>query len=205
MRVSQSVKLTIDSFERGELDGAVLHACNAWDGTSKKRYPGTAGNRERMVRFLREVYWLIEPMAMPGVNLDGTKFENVPLPKTPSPDFAEVVDAVHRCAHGHGDELPAGFELLPSVRRGFGIFELGEGVLRLPDYLPFALIGAAILSPENVDQRDDASYYFSLGSERFSIDDWWGRESDFRPIAERYRGTRVKLEGLGTSWGTSPR
>jgi hypothetical protein len=33
--IAYSVRKAIDDFELGDLDGAMMHACNAFDGTSK--------------------------------------------------------------------------------------------------------------------------------------------------------------------------
>jgi len=196
MIVGESVRKSIDDFEAGELDSSVLHACNAVDGTAGKLAGGThTGNRARYVGFLRDHYWLLEPMITPGINLVDTRFTNVPLPKHPQPDFADIAYEVFRCGHGHGDGLPAGFELLPAVATpGLTHLQLANGVLQLPDRLPFGLIAAAVLSPANKGQKAPDTYYFSLGDEKFIINEWWGREADFQPIAARYNQTRVKLQ-----------
>lgn len=36
------------------------------------------------------------------------------------PDLADLIYGVHRCCHGHGDDLPDGFELLSRCRRAAG-------------------------------------------------------------------------------------
>jgi hypothetical protein len=36
MNVGESVRKAIDDWEHGELEAAMLHACNAVDGTAKK-------------------------------------------------------------------------------------------------------------------------------------------------------------------------
>ena len=48
-------------------------SCAAVDGTAKKALPGVQGNRDRFTTLLRGYYWLLEPMAMPGVNLVETR------------------------------------------------------------------------------------------------------------------------------------
>jgi hypothetical protein len=196
MKVGKSVQKTIDEFEDRDLESCMLHACNAIDGTARKISSANAGSKARYVSFLRDHYWLLEPMVTPGVNLVETRFTNVPLSKQPEPDFAEIVYAVFRCSHGHGAELPTGYELLPSVGTRISRLVLADGVLQLPDRLPFGLIAAAVLNPANHDQAVPDDYFLTLGDEKFIINEWWGRADDFRPIAKRYNKVRVKLDKL---------
>lgn len=76
MKVADSVRLSIDEVGRGNTDAAVLHACNAVDGTARKRYP-LLGSRQRFETFLRDQYWILGPMVLPGIDLR-TRFVSVP-------------------------------------------------------------------------------------------------------------------------------
>jgi hypothetical protein len=71
----------------------------------------------------------------------------------------------------------------------------------MPDRLIWALLAVAVLSSVNAGTKTTGTYFLSLGDERreerFVISDWWGRETDFRPVADRYNTTRVKLDQLG--------
>jgi hypothetical protein len=114
MNVGSSVRMAIKDWESGELDSAMLHACNAVDGTAAKVYP-TLGSNPRFTGLLRENYDVFGPMAAPGINVWETRFPvKVARPKADGglPDIADVVYGIHRCTHGHGNELPDGFELL---------------------------------------------------------------------------------------------
>jgi hypothetical protein len=73
---------------------------------------------------------------------------------------------------------------------------LAESELRMPDRVVWALLAVAVLAEVNRGEKSIGSYYLSLGTEHFPICDWWGREEDFRPVANRYNKIRVKLEGL---------
>lgn len=75
-------------------------------------------------------------------------------------------------------------------------WSLGHGELHMPDRVIWALLGVAVLSEANHRETTTGDYYLSLGEERFPIREWWGRESDFRPIADRYNKVRVKLDRL---------
>jgi hypothetical protein len=195
VRVGDSVRLAIDAFEQSELELAVMLSCAAVDGTAKKALPGTSGNRERFTALIRSYYWLLEPMAMSGVNLVETRWTNVPLPNNPAPDFAEIVYHAHRNAHMHGDSVPsAHVEFTASVGSGRLHLEFGNGWLKLPDNLPFGLIAIAVVDPSNVGERVPEGYHLTLAGEVFEINEWWGRAADFEEVASAANSVRVKLD-----------
>jgi hypothetical protein len=54
MNVANSVRKAVDDWEDNELDAAMLHACNAVDGTAKKHCATISGNNARCTQFLRD-------------------------------------------------------------------------------------------------------------------------------------------------------
>lgn len=186
MKVGDSVRKAIDDWEEAEFDAAMLHACNAIDGTARKVFP-TAQNKPRFVRLLRENYHILGPMGAPGIDLARTRFP-VKIEKPTaggSPDIADVIYTIHRCSHGHGDELPEGFELVPDAdgpaRLTRTRFERGK--VRFSDRLIFGLVAVAVFSPANADQRVPETYYLTFGLQRLPINEWWGRAADFPAVA----------------------
>ncbi len=140
--------------EKAELELAVMLSCAAVDGTAKRALPGIPRNRERFTALIRSYYWLLEPMAMSGVNLKETRWTNVPLPSNPARTSLEIVYHAHRNAHMHGDSVPsAHVEFTASVGSGRLQLEFGNGWLKLPDNLPFGLIAIAVVDPSNVGER----------------------------------------------------
>lgn len=198
--IGENVTAAIDSFERGQLDFAVLHACIAADATARKAIPGERSNRKRFVRFIRDSYWIIEPTAMPGFDLEKSRFRNVPLTNVPEPDWAEVVYEVHRCSHSHGDQVPPGFSLTPGVGLSVTSGRIGAGVLEIPNHLPFGLLFAVVLAQVNASERVPQGYYLTIGHLdhgnffQLPINDWWGAGEEFRPIANRYNKVRVNFQ-----------
>jgi hypothetical protein len=196
MKLSQHVLCAIDDAGAKKFDPALLHACIAIDATSKRLYPSERRVGRRYVECLRVYYWIIEPMMGAGLNLVETRFSNIKLRNTASPDLAEIIYEIFRCSHGHGDEVPPNFCVLPS-RGGFGSeWGLGRDELHMPDRVVWALLAVSVFSKANRGEKTTGSYYLSLGDEQFLISEWWGREDEFRPIAARYNQTRVKLDKL---------
>jgi hypothetical protein len=201
VKISDSVRKAIDDWQQRELEAAMLHACNAIDGTARKLYPSLR-NKERFTRLLRENYGILGPMGAPGIDLDNTQWPvDVKSPTAPSgkPDMADVLYGIHRCCHAHGDELPQGFELLldaagPS-RRTRILVERGK--LRLSDRMIFALLAIAVLSPVNKGEAAAAldTYFLTFGdSAKLMINDWWGRAGDFPAIAAKDPMPSVRLD-----------
>jgi hypothetical protein len=199
VKVGESLQHAIDDWEAGKAESAMLHACNAIDGTAAKAYP-QLGNRARFTRLLRDNYSIFGPMALPGVDIEKTRFPvTVQRPTTDDgkPDIADVVYGVHRCTHAHGDELPDGFDLIPDAAGPGGIsrIQITRGRLQLSDRVLFGLLAVAIMSPANVGQRAPDGYYLTFGrSAVLAINDWWGRAADFAAIAALEPMPIVKMD-----------
>ena len=205
MDVGNSVRKAIDDYEANEVNAAMLHACNAVDGTAAKVYPAL-GSNARFTELLRDNYFILEPMAAPGINLRDTRFPvKVMRPKAPGgqADYADVIYSIHRCHHGHGEALPDGFELLPDAagqpgHTGMSVKKNapGMGRVRFSDRAIFGLLAVAVFSPANADQRVSAGYHFTFGRRpvRLEINDWWGRAADFPIVAALEPMPRVTLD-----------
>lgn len=199
MKIGDSVRKAIDDWAAREIEAAMLHACNAVDGTAKKVY-SEPSNKRRFTRLLRENYAVLGPMGVPGINLVETRFPvTVTQPTAPGgkPDIADVIYGIHRCTHGHGDELPNGFALLQDAAgpARFTHLVVEKGKVRLSDRIIFGLLAVAVLSPANTTQRVPDGYYLSFGSStKLFINEWWGRAGDFPEIAATDPVPQVKLD-----------
>ena len=199
MNVGNSVRRSISDWEVGELESAMLHACNAVDGTAKKVYP-KLGSNARFTRLLRDNYPILGPMGMPGINLVETRFPvKVQHPKAPGgkPDLADVIYGVHRCSHGHGEELPGGFQLIQDAQGPPRLTRIlvAKGTVQLSDRVIFGLIAVAVLSPVNKGQHVPDGYYLTFGAkEKLIINEWWGRAAEFPAIVASDSGPLVTLD-----------
>lgn len=208
MNVGESVWLSINDWERGELDASMLHACNAVDGTAKKTFPKILSSNMRFTTLLRDNYSVLGPMGVPGINLVDTRFPvKVKKPKASGgePDLADIIYGIHRCCHGHGDELPKGFELFQDAK---GVprltriaVSISDGTIRLSDRIIFGLIAVAVFSPVNKGQVVPDGYYLTFGvAEKMIINEWWGRAADFPAVAATDPIPIVKLDFSQTNY-----
>ena len=196
--VGESVRKSIDDWAICDYQFSMLHACNALDGTAKKLHPHLANN-ERFTRTLRENYSVFGPMSVPGIDLENTRWPvKVRSPKAIGghPDVADVIYGIHRCSHGHGEELPDGFELIADASGPdrFTRLAVERGKVQLSDRAIFGLLAVAVLSPANRDQLVPDGYHLTFAGTEMLINDWWGRAIDFSAIAETQKLPSVVLD-----------
>ncbi len=197
--VGVSVTAAIDEWTRGAPDLAMLHACNAVDGTGRKLYPAISSNKRRFSKVLRDGYQILGPMGLPGLDILNTRWPiNIKGPTADGglPDIADVIYGIHRCTHGHGDELPDGFELIPNAvgPARYTRIEVQPGKIRLSDRVIFALLGVAVFSPANNGQNVPDGYHLTFGNTILPINNWWGRAADFIELTAREPMPNVKMD-----------
>ena len=161
----------------------MLHACNAVDGTAKKRYP-QLGVTTRFKRIIRESLDIFGLMAAPAIDFNNSRFPIAVKSDLPDsrPDIADVVNGVHRWIHGHDDELPQGFELTPYGPRPAGVHIWQNGKIQLPASVAVGLLAIAVFAPENKGETIPDGYQLSWYQYVFHICLWWGWQDHFREI-----------------------
>jgi hypothetical protein len=196
VEVGRSVSKAIADRLMGDMEPAMLHACNAVDGTAKKMYPNQdVGARFR--KLLRDNYaGILEPM-MPGVNLEKTVFPiSISGASGPGgkPDVADILYKIHRCNHGHGDAVPVGYELIPDTTTEPARTTMkpeagpnGDWVVHLSDRIIYGMAAVALLAPVNVGQVLQGSLHLTWSSISGDIgvrldNGWWGRVAEFAAI-----------------------
>ena len=184
--IGNSVRKAIQDWLLGETEFAMLHACNTVDGTARRAHPDFR-NKQRFTQLLRDHYPILGPMAAPGIDLANTRWPvRVHRPTAPGgkPDLADVIYGVHRCSHGHGDELPDGFQLIADASKPESktTIQVQPGKVQLSDRVIFGLLAVAVLHPLNADQQIPENYYLTYAGQQFPVHQWWGRAADFLSI-----------------------
>ncbi|NTI22029.1 hypothetical protein G6M87_09155 [Rhizobium rhizogenes] len=207
MNVGRSVSKTIDEWMAGDSESAMLHACNAIDGTARKKPYASIGNAARFRRIIREDLEILGKFGMPGINLETTKFPISISGKPTAPmDIADILYKVHRCTHGHGDELENGFTLLADAAGPPRLthFVWDSHKLMLSDRMLFGMIAIAIVAPENASQKATDGHYLTFdGGRSMPINDWWGRRDDMLAIVRSVELSTVHMD-FSTTVSHSP-
>lgn len=194
--LGERVKFALDHYGRGEYLLALEHACNAVDVTSQKYYGASKSQRSLFKDIVKEYHWLLEAMALGGVNLDETIFENFPITeglKSPilKPTFGDLMYHVVRCSLVHSDRLTSGF----SFQEG-NHFILGKNHLTLPTLTALGMIAIVIFCPVNAQESIDRNYWIGMFGNQMIVNDFWGKEDVARHIASKNAGPRVTLLNL---------
>lgn len=201
MTVADSIRQTLNHWDRKEWDTAMFHAGNALDGTAKKRYPqvGIATRFKSTIRDALDIYCV---MASPGIDFDQSRFPIAVKSDLPDkrPDIADVLYGIHRCGHGHADELPNGFELTPHGPRSAGMHIWRDGKIQIPAAAVIGLISIAVFAPENKDEVIPVDYELSWFEHVFRISAWWGWQDHFREIV---RPTQAQVQKVTLDYGQS--
>jgi hypothetical protein len=204
MNVGDSVRHSLDHWGKGEWDAGMLHACNAVDATGKKRYPQLRV-ADRFKRILRDSLDIFGVMALPSLNLDETRFPVQVKSDLPDqrPDIVDIVYGIHRCTHGHGDDLPDGFELMP-YSEPVAILRMQHGKIRLPASAVVGLLAVAVFAPENKGQVIPDNYYLNWRQHIFHICGWWGWQDHFReivgPVRSRSPSVTINFAHWWDNW-----
>jgi len=203
VRIQKSIKKAIDELNIEDYEAAMLHVCNAIDGTAQKKN-GAISSKSLFVDFIRGYYDYIGAMT-------GTYFldyKNINWPVTvqrPSgaggkTDLADFLYSIHRCKHAHGTALPDGFEFHADIKSNSQTttFSFKPEKVRLSDRFIWALIAIVVLEPVNRDLVDGEldGYYINLGNKKYLMNDWWGRLNDIPPLPPKTQNVILDFDEL---------
>lgn len=201
MNVGNSVRYALDCVDRHEYEAAMMHACAAASSTAKKSMPKKMTDRQAFTGFLRKHYDIFGLMAVRGVNVHETKFPvsvTSSLGENMKPDIADLIYKLHTNSHAHGEEVPAGFELVdePMGHVNNLFIDIESRTVRLPTSTIVGLIAVAVVNPVNAGQRVPDGYWMSWGSPalRFDVNEWWGRADEFLGQLTSQYTPQVKLD-----------
>jgi len=194
--IAERVKYCLTHYGRGEYLLALEHACNAVDVTSQKYYGATSSQRGLYKRLIQEYHWLIESLALGGINLDETIFENFPITEGVSkpilkPTFGDLMYHVVRCSLIHSDSFTEGF----SFQEG-NEFVLGNRHITLPALTVIGIISIAIFCPVNANESVERNCWIEMFGNRFIVDDFWGKEDIAKHITTRNAGPRITFTNM---------
>lgn len=194
--IGERVKYAIDHMDRGEIHAALEHACNAVDVTSQRHFKKDYSSRSIFKDLIKKYLWLIEFMALGGINLDETLFENFPITegvKKPilAPKFSDLMYHAVRCGLVHSDSLSQGFAFYDTDS-----VLLADKTITFPSKIVWGMLSIAIFCPANKQESTAPGYWIGFYENRLVINDFWGNDEIARHLVNRYPRPRVKLANL---------
>jgi hypothetical protein len=184
MSIANTVQATIEFYESGNVESALIMACIAVDATAKKEYPTERNNNVRYKGFMREYAWLIGHIGLRGVVARHIKLKALPPNLKPdsngSVSLEDVLYGVVRCGLLHEATIKDHVILEETVILGYD----GQKY-QLPTSLPLGLIAAAIASPLNISERLETHHVLKLGEQEYFVNDLWGRRDVFAALLYR--------------------
>lgn len=203
MKIEEHIFRGIEAFNRGEQEHALLHACLAIDGSAQKRDKSSRSSENLYTQFIRDYYWILEPMTGAGINFDKTQWNNITIKDNKDRlvknlDMANVIYHIFRCTQAHGSEIPSEYKLVRKDAQSPLAYHIANNRLHIPETIVWGLISICVFAKVNEDIISDTDHFLTLGDNKFSIADWWGLEESFRPIAKKHNpeSNRMVLQGL---------
>ena len=204
MKIQDSIRLCIRDYEAKEHDSAMLHVCNAVDGMANMLYRD-GDDKRKFTSFVKANYDIISAVSFPSLFFQKCEF---PFRDSTIQDYrnkylSQLIYVVHRCNHCHGKEIPEGYELIfddqPDDITSFEQednfpdiscdFSYKDGAIRINAKVIPALAMAVILQPINWEKSNikelNKCYIDSCVLGKLGINEWWGRERDFKRELEK--------------------
>lgn len=196
MKIADHIKLSLDACDRRELNEAMLFACLAVDGTSKKMYPQIEKVGDRYRKFIVEHLDIIELM-FGGLNLHETIFPFKDKKGNVGVKFEDIVYEKFRCNLAHGNELPEGYSITVKVAEGIQQFmiDIKNQSMTFPESVIYALGLPCVLATSNAYQKIGSNlYHYRDPINHYVVDRWWGKIECARSIMDFENQVKVKMD-----------
>ncbi len=192
MKFQKSIKKAVDELQNNDFESAMMHVCNAIDNTVQRK-TGEKCTNKSFTDYIRGYYDLLSAMVgLYGLDFEATRWPvTVERPKAEggTPDLADMIYGIHRCAHAHGAELAPGFSFVPDIADSTGrtTLSIHVGAIGLSDKFIWALINILVLDPVNKGMEDPEldGYYLIMGGQKHIINELWGRLEDLPPLPKK--------------------
>ena len=186
--ISQRVLHAIDSIERGEYEYALEDATIAIDVSARRRVGKSQSARSDYKAFLSEYFWVIELMALNGIDLEKSVFANLTIEGVSVPKLPDLIYHVVRCGLVHSTGLPSNLAFVPGRVASFSHEQIS-----LPAQVIWGLLASVVFAKVNASEKSVGDYFFTCESSRFLIRDSWGKADLLRPLYDSHVKVRVAL------------
>lgn len=195
--VADRVLHAINSVEREEFEFALTDVAIAIDISAQRFFRKTHSNRNDYKQFLAQYFWLIELIALNGLDLEKTTFHNLIIPNVPDPKFWDLIYHLIRCTLVHDTGIPGNVRFEPGNK-----VTLADNFIILPTRVLWGLLFMVVFAKVNAQEKSQGEYFLSFTEpdltteHKFLIRDSWGKEDEIRLLYQQHVKIRVDLGSL---------
>jgi hypothetical protein len=186
--VAQRVMHAIDGIGRGEYEYALEDAAVAIDISAQRHAGKSSSGRSDYKAFLEQYFWVIELMALNGIDLQKSVFENLTIEGISAPKLPDLIYHVVRCGLVHSTGLPPNLVFVPGRVASFA-----HEHTSLPAQMIWGLLAIVVFAKVNASEKSVGDYFFNYEDSRFLIRDNWGKEDLLRTLYDKHVKVRVAL------------
>ncbi len=186
--VADRVIHAIEAYARGEFEFALEDAAVAVDISAQRYFKKTRSSKADYKAFLNHYLWLIELMALNGIDLQNSVFSNFTIPGVQVTGISDILYHVVRCGLVHSTGLPVNLAFTSGRHAVFA-----HEFIALPAQVIWGLLATVVFAKVNSQEVSRGDYFLSYEENRFPIRDYWGREDLIRPFYDKYVQVRVTL------------
>lgn len=187
--VANRVIHAIDSIKRSEFEFALEDAAVAIDISAQRHFGKAKSGRSDYKAFLDEYFWLIELMALNGIDLQKSFFTHFTIPGVARPRMPDILYHVVRCGLVHSTGLPENLIFVPGRVATFA-----HEYISLPAQVIWGLLAVVVFAKANRDEKSTGDYFLTYENHHFLVRDVWGCEDHVRPIYDEHVKVRVALQ-----------
>lgn len=193
INISQRVLHAIGLIEQGKYEFALEQAAIAIDISAQRFYQSAYSASSVYKNFLDEYHWVMELMALNGIDLKSSCFSNFTIlrqngQRIHKPQLSDILYHSVRCSLIHNTGVPA--NLVFNRERKI---VLADEYISLPEQVIWGMLASIVFSKCNASEKSEGDYFISYEDHRFPIRENWGREDLLRSLYEQHVKIKVAL------------
>ena len=193
IEVSQRVLHAIDLMAQGKYEFALEQAAIAIDISAQRFYKVQPSQRNLYKVFLDEYCWVIELMALNGIDVKNSFFSNFTILKPDGkriekPRLSDILYHSVRCNLIHSTGVPLKLRFVSGR-----IVKLADEYIALPEQVIWGMLASIVFSKCNISEKSEGDYFINYENSHFLIRESWGREDLLQSLYEQHVKIKVKL------------
>jgi hypothetical protein len=159
--VAERILHAIELYEDGKYEFALEQAVIAIDISAQRYNKESFSSRTGFIKYLRDHYWIIELMALNGVDLNNSCFSNFTIiaqkgKLIDKPNLWDILYHSVRCELVHSTGIPPTLDFVEE-----DVITCSQEYISLPSRIFWALLSVVVFSEVNISEKSEGNYYLS--------------------------------------------